>query len=80
MVKFNRRQFIVLGTAGTGAAIVGSWLHQETMSSQPLPLSSANAASVYQSSDGLLELDLEASERPVNLGDRQAYLLTYNGQ
>ncbi len=80
MVKFNRRQFIVLGTAGAGIALVGNWLRQETIFSQPLSQSSANLASIHQSSDGLLELDLEARERPVNLGGRQAYLLTYNGQ
>ncbi len=27
-----------------------------------------------------MELDLETSERPVNLGGKQAYLLAYNGQ
>ncbi|MGB5709291.1 MAG: multicopper oxidase family protein [Waterburya sp.] len=80
MIKLNRRQFIVLGTAGAGAALLDNWLRQETISSQPLPQSSANAAPVYQSSDGLLELDLQASERLVNLSKTQAYLLTYNEQ
>ncbi len=80
MVKFNRRQFIALGAAGTGAALVGNWLHQETTSSGALPQSSANVFPVYQSSSGLLELDLEARECPVTLGDKQADLLTYNGQ
>ncbi len=64
MVKFNRRQFVALGAAGLGAALVGNCLRQETISSEPLLKSSANAAPVYQSSNGLLELDLEASERP----------------
>ncbi|MGB5636412.1 MAG: multicopper oxidase domain-containing protein, partial [Waterburya sp.] len=80
MIKLNRHQFIVLGTAGAGAALLDNWLRQETISSQPLPQSSANAAPVYQSSDGLLELDLQASERLVNLSKTQAYLLTYNEQ
>jgi FtsP/CotA-like multicopper oxidase with cupredoxin domain len=79
MVKFNRRQFIALGVGSAGAALLGNWLRQD-ISSQPLPQSSANTAPVYQSSKGLLELDLEARENLVNLGDRQAYLLTYNGQ
>ena len=79
MVKFNRRQFIALGAAGTGAALVGNWLRQNT-SSQPVTSTPVNSAPLYQSSNGLLELDLEASERLVSLGDRQANLLTYNGQ
>ena len=79
MVKFNRRQFIALGAAGMGVALVGNWLRQDSIS-QPLSSTSANVAPVYQSSNGLLELNLEASERPVNLGGQQAYLLTYNGQ
>lgn len=79
MVKLNRRQFITLGAAGIGTALVGNWLRQD-ISSQTVPQSSVNVAPVYQSSNGLLELDLEAKENLVNLGNRQAYLLTYNGQ
>jgi FtsP/CotA-like multicopper oxidase with cupredoxin domain len=79
MVKINRRQFIILSAAGVGTALVGNWLRQDIFS-QPLASSSANVFGVYQSSDGLLELDLEAKENPVNLAGKQAYLLTYNGQ
>ncbi len=80
MVKINRRQFIILSAAGAGAALVGNQLGKRTISSQPLPESSVNLAPLYQSSNGLLELDLEAREHLVNLGANQAYLLTYNGQ
>jgi FtsP/CotA-like multicopper oxidase with cupredoxin domain len=80
MVKINRRQFIVLGAAGVGAAFVGNQLWKKANSSQPLLQSSVNLSPLHQSSDGLLELDLEARERPVNLGGQQVYLLTYNGQ
>ena len=80
MAKLNRRQFIVLAAAGAGAVLVGNRLWKRTISSQPLPQSSVNLSPLYQSSDGLLELDLEAREHPVNLGGKQAYLLTYNGQ
>ncbi|AFZ37966.1 Bilirubin oxidase (plasmid) [Stanieria cyanosphaera PCC 7437] len=79
MVKFNRRQFIALGAVGTGAALVGSWLRRD-ISDRSVTSAPVNSAPLYQSSNGLLELDLEASERLVNLGDRQANLLTYNGQ
>lgn len=57
MVKINRRQFIALSAAGVGTALVGNWLRQETISSQPLASSSASVIPIYQSSDGLLELD-----------------------
>ena len=80
MVKINRRQFIVLGAAGAGVALVSNQLWKKAITSQPLPPSSVNLSPLYQSKDGLLELDLEAKERPVNLGEKQAYLLTYNGQ
>ena len=80
MVKFNRRQFIVLGAAGAGAALIGNQLGRKTISSQPLPPLSVNLSPLYQSKEGLLELDLEAREHSVNLGEKQAYLLTYNGQ
>ena len=80
MVKINRRQFIVLSAAGAGAALVGNQLWKRTISSQPLPQASVNLSPLHQSRDGLLELNLEARERPVNLGGKQAYLLTYNGQ
>ncbi|MEM7761047.1 MAG: multicopper oxidase domain-containing protein, partial [Cyanobacteria bacterium P01_A01_bin.40] len=79
MVKFNRRQFMALSAAGVGSALVGNWLRRGT-SSQPVTPTPVNSAPLYQSSNGLLELDLEASERSVNLGGQQAYLLTYNGQ
>ena len=79
MTKINRRQFIALGAAGIGTALVVHWLRQDIFS-QPLASLSANAVPVYQSGDGLLELDLEAKENPINLAGKQAYLLTYNGQ
>ena len=80
MVKLNRRQFIVLSVAGMEVALVGNWLQKGIISSQPLPQSSITLSPSYQSSNGLLEVDLEAKENLVNLGGKQAYLLTYNEQ
>ncbi len=79
MVKFNRRQFIALGVGSAGAALVGNWLRRD-ISGRTVTSAPVNSAPLYQSSNGLLELDLEASDRSVNLGGQQAYLLTYNGQ
>ncbi|MDJ0682419.1 MAG: multicopper oxidase family protein [Xenococcaceae cyanobacterium MO_167.B52] len=79
MVKFNRRQFISLSTVGVGAALVGNWLRRGT-SSQLVTSRAINSQPLYKSSNGLLELDLEAREHPVNLSGKKAHLLTYNGQ
>ena len=79
MVKFNRRQFIALGTAGIAAAWLGARLLRGK-SIKSVASTSVNSASLYQSKNGLLELDLEARENLVSLGDKQASLLTYNGQ
>ncbi|MEL6930460.1 MAG: multicopper oxidase family protein [Cyanobacteria bacterium J06600_6] len=79
MVKFNRRQFITLGAAGVGAAWIGDRLFRDN-SIEPAASTSVNSAPLYQSENGLLELDLEARESLVNLADRKASLLTYNGQ
>ena len=79
MVKFNRRQFVALSAAGMGAALMGScW--RRSIDSQTIASMSANSTPLYKSSNGLLELNLEAKESLVSLGDREAYLLTYNGQ
>ena len=79
MVKFNRRQFIALGTVGIAAAWLGDRLLRDN-SIEPVASTSVNSAPLYQSKNGLLELDLEARENLVSLGDRQASLLTYNRQ
>ena len=79
MVRFNRRQFIALGTAGVGSALVGNWLRQD-ISGQSVTSAPVDPTFLYQSKNGLLELDLEARESLVSLGDRQVSLLTYNGQ
>ncbi|MGB3650321.1 MAG: multicopper oxidase domain-containing protein, partial [Rivularia sp. (in: cyanobacteria)] len=82
MKKINRRQFLALAGAGAGGAIVTSCVRSN--SSQPSPKVSLKPAidlpKLHKSSNGLLEVDLEASYRPVKLGDKQAYLLAYNGQ
>ncbi len=78
MTKFNRRQFLILGAAGVGTALVANWVvGKET---QPILQSSVSLPRIIHSKDGLLELDLEASYRPVKLGNKKAYLFCYNGQ
>lgn len=75
MAKFNRRQFFALSTAIAGTAIAANWAVGETS-----PALQSFSRPRLHSKDGLLELDLEVSYRPVKLGKRTAYLLCYNGQ
>ncbi|AFY46782.1 putative multicopper oxidase [Nostoc sp. PCC 7524] len=80
MKKLNRRQFITLTAASAGTAIAASWVWQKIHSSQIAAQPQIDLPKLHKSTDGLLEINLEASNRAVKLGDQQAYLLTYNGQ
>lgn len=79
MVKLNRRHFITIGAVGVGITLVDNWLFQN-VSNQRATLATPDTLALYQSSNGLLELDLEASETLVDLDKQQGYLLTYNRQ
>lgn len=80
MKKINRRQFIALTGTAAGGAFLVSRLWERGESSQTSLQTAINLPSLHKSTNGLLQVDLEASYRPVKLGDKQAYLLTYNGQ
>jgi len=85
LTKLNRRQFLIL-SGGSAAAVLLSQC--DTSRSQENAVSSSSnsnnsnspSQSVYTSSNGLLELDLEARLSSVSLGSQTAQLLTYNGQ
>ena len=80
MTKINRRQFLALSAAGAGTAIFAGCTQGRTSNTRAATDSSLNASPLHQSQNGLLELDLEAIESSVDLGVKQASLLTYNGQ
>ncbi|WP_082803668.1 MULTISPECIES: multicopper oxidase family protein [unclassified Anabaena] len=80
MKKLNRRQFITLTAASAGTALAASWGWQKFNSAQISVQPAIELPKWHKSTDGLLEINLEASNRAVKLGDQQAYLLTYNGQ
>ena len=80
MAKINRRQFFALSAAGAGSAIFANYMQREANDSKQGSNSALDLSQLHQSSNGLLELDLEASESLVNLGGKRANLLTYNGQ
>ena len=78
MTKINRRQFLALSGAGAGSFILASCTRGQI--GRASSNSALNSNQLYQSQNGLLEVDLEASEQAVNLGGKEAYLLAYNGQ
>jgi FtsP/CotA-like multicopper oxidase with cupredoxin domain len=80
MKKINRRQFITLAGAGAVGAFLVSRLWERGNSSQASLKGAIDLPKLHTSSNGLLSVDLEASYRPVKLGDKQVYLLAYNGQ
>lgn len=83
----KRRQFISVSAVGVGSVLLAQCSRQSAPSSQ-LPAAQKVAQSsdqvdmphVYESVDGLLEVDLEASYKTIELGGQQATLMAYNGQ
>ncbi|MDJ0661080.1 MAG: multicopper oxidase family protein [Crocosphaera sp.] len=83
MKPMNRRQFLILGTSttllafGTHQVIKKLQDNNNNLSNTSYAL---NAQKTVFSQNGLLETTLEASHQKVQLGEKTAYLLTYNGQ
>ncbi|MCL2927834.1 MAG: multicopper oxidase family protein [Trichodesmium sp. MAG_R01] len=76
MKKINRRKFFILSCSAiatliTQCNITNTQKNQQFISSYP---------QIHQSQDGILEIDLTANISQINLGNKQAYVLNYNGQ
>lgn len=76
MVKLNRRQLLTFGIVTT-AGIFTKKLWQSQYSEL---LWAKTSQQIYKSNNGLLEVELTADEIPIKVGNKTAYLLTYNGQ
>lgn len=80
MKKLDRRQLLALVMVTTGE-IIGSYFWQNRRKNN---LSWANLpdgeGKVYQSKNGLLEVDLIAGYSDVIIDNQKVSLLTYNGQ
>ncbi|NER83883.1 MAG: multicopper oxidase family protein [Leptolyngbya sp. SIO1D8] len=74
----KRREFLGLSLGATGAVLLSQCSRGSSPSSAPG--SRLAQAPVYSSEDGLLSFDLVAEAQQVKLGNRNANLLTYNGQ
>ena len=84
IMKLRRRHFLALGAASAGGVLLSRWVIGQNQHSQAVVLS----PDLYKSKDGLLELDLEAGNHALIVGEgasraatqRQASLMAYNGQ
>lgn len=74
----RRRDFLGLSLGTTGAILLSQCSRGALQSSAPAP--ALAQAPVHSSEGGLLSFDLVAEAQQVQLGNRNANLLTYNGQ
>lgn len=74
----KRRDFLRLSAGTTAAMLLSQCSRSQPISSAPI--SGPIQFQTYKSEGGLLSLDLEAKAQSVQLGDRTANLLTYNGK
>jgi FtsP/CotA-like multicopper oxidase with cupredoxin domain len=72
--NMNRREFVILSAASVSTVSLTNWVKAQSSKANPTSVQS------YKSINHLLEINLEASERLINIGGKQAYLLSYNGQ
>jgi FtsP/CotA-like multicopper oxidase with cupredoxin domain len=90
IMKLHRRHFLALSAASAGGIFLSRWaIGQKQISPSVIPTEryAGTRSPVYQSKDGLLELDLTAGHSVVQLDNgnsrsatQQAHLLAYNGQ
>ncbi|NEO25985.1 MAG: multicopper oxidase family protein [Kamptonema sp. SIO4C4] len=75
MTHLNRRQFLSLSAGSTGAAVFAQCSNHQGRTQNPQSLPSS-----YQSQEGLLEVDLTASNSPLNLAGQPTSPFSYNQQ
>ncbi|MEM8809940.1 MAG: multicopper oxidase family protein [Cyanobacteria bacterium P01_G01_bin.38] len=78
MGTIKRRDFFSLSAGVTATLLLSQCSRRQTQS--VAPGAALAQAQTYLSKGGLLSLDLEAQAQSVQLGNRTANLLTYNGQ
>ncbi len=78
MRTIKRRDFLRLSAGTTAAMLLSQCSRSQPLSSTPV--SEPIQFQTYKSEGGLLSLDLEAKAQSVQLGDRTANLLAYNGK
>jgi FtsP/CotA-like multicopper oxidase with cupredoxin domain len=84
IMKLHRRHFLALGAASMGGVFISRWAIGQNQSAQSV----THYPDLYKSVNGLLEIDLEAGNHSLRVGEganraatqRQASLMAYNGQ
>jgi FtsP/CotA-like multicopper oxidase with cupredoxin domain len=71
----NRRQFLTLSSSTAGMILLSQWMLQQKSKSQTKKLGGN-----YISQNGLLDVDLVATNTTVKVGDQTVNLMGYNGQ
>ena len=77
MKKINRRRFLNLSSSSAIAVLIAQCSNGNT---QEKFQTFSSEYKINQSQDGLLEVNLIARINKINLGNKQAYVLNYNGQ
>ncbi len=80
MKPINRRQFLSLSSSSVLAVLIAQCNRGNTQENQQNLQNFSSYPQINQSQDGILEVNLTASYNQVNLGNKQAYVLNYNGQ
>ena len=76
MKKINRRKFLILSSSAIATLIAQYNIRNTQRNKQVL----SSYPQIHQSQDEILEIDLTANLSQINLGNKQAYVLNYNGQ
>ncbi len=77
MKTINRRKFLILSYSSVIATLMAQCSIANTQENQR---KFSSYPQINQSQYGILEVDLTANFNQINLGNKQAYVLSYNGQ
>lgn len=80
MKPINRRRFISLSSSSAIAVLIAQCSKGKTQENQEKFQTFSSEHKINQSQDGILEVNLIANINKINLGNKQAYVLNYNGQ
>lgn len=77
MKPINRRQFLTISSSSAIAVLIAQCSIANTQENKQ---NFSSYPEINQSKDGILEVNLTASYNQIKLGNKQAYLLSYNRQ
>ncbi|NER04587.1 MAG: multicopper oxidase family protein [Okeania sp. SIO3C4] len=80
MKKINRRRFLSLSSSSAITVLIAQCSNGNTKENEEKFQTFSSEHKINQSQDGILEVNLIANINKINLGNKQAYVLNYNGQ